>query len=98
MADWPTTLRFTKYGTCAFTSPPCRSWMTCQPPRPSGTRTVDFSVPSAAAVALASGTETKLQQVPVQLTRLPTTVDHTRLTGWFAARPLADTPTLDRIG
>ena len=39
--------------------------------------------------------ETKLQHVPVQLTRLPTTVDHSRSTGAFGVRPLAETVTFD---
>ncbi len=96
--EMPATLRLTKYGTCAFTSPPCRSWITCQPPRPSGICTLLVSVPSEAAVPVPSGTETKLQQVPVQLTRLPTTVDQTRVTGWLGASPFAETSTFDRIG
>src|SRR5262249_54521143 len=62
---------------------------TCQPPRPSGTCTVVFSVPSAPAVAVPSGTDTNVQHVPAQLTRLPTTVDHSRSTGWPAVRPVA---------
>src|SRR6266498_2789773 len=94
----PATLRLTKYGTCALTSLPWRSWITCQPPSPSGISTVLFSEPSAAAVPLASGTETKLQQVPLQLTRLPTTVDHTRLTGRLGVSPAAETSTFERTG
>src|SRR6266545_312442 len=53
------------------------------------------SVPSAPAVAVPSGTETKLQQVPVQLTRLPTTVDHWRSTDAPGVRPLALRSTFD---
>src|SRR6266568_6639623 len=94
----PATLRLTKYGTCAFTWPACMSWMTCQPPRPSGTETLLVNEPSAAAVPLPSGTETKLQHVPVQLTRLPTTVDQTRSTGAPGVRPAAETSTLERMG
>ena len=45
-----------------------------------------------------SGTETKLQHVPLQFTRLPTTVDHTRLTGALGARPFAETSTFDMTG
>src|SRR5579859_5141221 len=56
------------------------------------------SVPSAAAVAVPSGIETKLQHVPVQLTRLPTTVDHSRSTGTFGVNPVAAMPTLVLIG
>src|SRR6266498_6124684 len=94
----PATLRLTKYGTCALTSLPWRSWITCQPPSPSGISTVLFSEPSAAAVPLASGTETKLQQVPLQLTRLPTTVDHTTPTGAPAVSPVAETSTFESTG
>ena len=53
------------------------------------------SEPSAVAVALPSGTETNDQQVPVQLTRLPTTVDHSMSTGAFGVRPLAVTATFE---
>src|SRR5215208_6025639 len=94
----PTMLRLTKYGTCAFTAPPWRSWTTCHPPSPSGTCTLLFSVPSAPAVPAPRGTETKLQQVPLQLTRLPTTVDQTRLTGVLGVSPLAETSTFDITG
>ncbi len=52
-----------------------------------------WSDPSADAVALPSGTETKDQQVPEQLTRLPTTVDHSTSTGAPAVRPEAETST-----
>src|SRR5512132_1189966 len=74
------------------------SWMTCQPPRPSGTETLAVSVPSAAAVAFPSGIETKLQQVPLQFTRLPTTVDQTRSTAAPGFRPDAVTPTFESTG
>ena len=47
------------------------------------------SEPSAPEVVLPSGTDTNDQQVPVQLTRLPTTVDHSRSTGAFGVRPFA---------
>jgi len=47
------------------------------------------SEPSAFAVVLPSGTEMKLQHVPVQLTRLPTTVAHSRSTGAFGVSPPA---------
>src|SRR5690348_17050392 len=69
------------------------TWTTCQPPRPSGTLMLLDSVPVADAVDVPSGTETNDQHVPVQLTRLPTTVDHSRSTGAFARRPVAETPT-----
>src|SRR5581483_11380240 len=69
--------------------PFCRSWTTCQPPSPSGTVIGDAIEPSAFAVVLPSGTETKLQHVPVQLTRLPTTVAHSMSTGTFGVRPPA---------
>ena len=57
----------------------------------------DESVPSAAAVALPRGTGTKLQHVPVQLTRLPTTVDQMRSTGAFGVSPVAVTFVFARI-
>ncbi len=57
-----------------------------------------FRAPSAPAVPVPSGTETKLQQVPLQLTRLPTTVDHTRLTGRLGVSPAAETSTFERTG
>ena len=57
--------------------------------------TLFVSVPSGAAVAVPSGTETNVQQVPVQLTRLPTTVDQTRLTAALGVRPEAVTATFD---
>src|SRR3954454_12285323 len=65
------------------------TWTTCQPPRPSGTEIFDEMVPPGPAVGLPSGTDTNVQQVPVQLTRLPTTVDHSRSTGAFGVRPEA---------
>src|SRR3954470_6481624 len=83
----PATLRLTKYGTCAITLPFCMSWITCQPPSPSGTWICEFSDPSAAELGLPSGIETKLQHVPEQLTRLPTTVDHTRSTSALGFSP-----------
>src|SRR5262249_31144189 len=92
----PTTLRFTKYGTCALVSPFWSTCTTCQPPSPSGMVTSLDSVPSGAAVAWRSGTETNVQHVPVQLTRLPTTVDQTRLTGALGVSPEAVTSTFDR--
>src|SRR5512141_25865 len=39
----------------------------------------------------------KAQQVPVQLTRLPTTVAHCRATGAFGVSPAAETSTFVRI-
>src|SRR6516165_7993370 len=81
-----------------MTEPFCSSWITCQPPSPSGTCTVLVSAPSADAVPAPSGTETKLQHVPVQLTRLPTTVDHTRLTGALGVSPVAETSTFESTG
>ena len=53
--------------------------------------------PSAAAVPPPSGTSTKLQHVPVQLTRLPTTVDQDSVTGAFGIKPLAVSWTRERI-
>ena len=47
------------------------------------------SGPLDVVVDVPSGTETKAQHVPVQLTRLPTTVAHSRSTGVFGIRPLA---------
>src|SRR5262249_12133073 len=91
----PTTLRFTKYGTCALVSPFWSTCTTCQPPSPSGMVTSLDSVPSGAAVAVPSGTETNVQHVPVQLTRLPTTVDQTRLTGALGVSPEAVAPTCE---
>ena len=92
----PAMLRLTKYGTCAFTFPFCMSWTTCQPPSPSGTVIVASSASrSAVAVAVPSGTETKLQHVPVQLTRFPTTVDHSSSTGAFGTSPDAVRSTLE---
>ena len=49
--------------------------------------------PSAAAVAVPSGTETICQQVPVQFTRLPTTVAQSSETGLPGSSPVAVTPT-----
>src|SRR5262249_40564088 len=72
----------------------CLTWTTCQPPRPSGTVIFVESVPDAEAVAVPSGTETNDQHVPVQLTRLPTTVDHSSVTGAFGVSPPADRSTL----
>src|SRR3954452_1832435 len=63
------------------------TWTTCQPPSPSGTVIFVETLPAASAVGVPSGTDTNVQQVPVQLTRLPTTVDHSRSTGAFAVRP-----------
>src|SRR5262245_8410854 len=94
----PTMLRLTKYGTCALILSPSMTCTTCQPPRPSGTEMRLVSVPAALAVALPNGIETKLQHVPLQLTRLPTTVDHTSCTGAPGARPDAVTSTFDRTG
>src|SRR5512132_282592 len=94
----PTTLRFTKYGTCALTLSPSSTWTTCQPPRPSGTAMWLAIVPSARAVALPSGTDTKVQQVPLQFTRLPTTVDQTRATRALGVKPVAETSTFERTG
>src|SRR4051794_29797874 len=56
-----------------------------------------LSDPSAPAVAVPSGSETKFQHVPVQLTRLPTTVDHDRSTRSFGVNPAAVTSTFVRI-
>ena len=81
----PTMLRLTKYATCAFVWPFWMSWTTCQPPRPSGTLILLVREPSAAVVGVPSGTETNAQHVPVQLTRLPTTVAHSRSTGVFGS-------------
>ena len=50
-------------------------------------------MPLAEAVVLPSGIETKLQHVPVQLTRLPTTVAHWRSTARSASDRAAVTPT-----
>src|SRR6188508_3755037 len=82
-----------KYGTCAAILPACMTWTTCQPPSPSGTWICEATVPLADAVVFPSGMETKLQHVPVQLTRLPTTVDHWSSTGAFGVSPEAVTPT-----
>src|SRR6266536_3364460 len=71
------------------------SWITCQPPRPSGIWTDAVIEPSAAAVAFPRGIDWNVQHVPVQLTRLPTTVDHSRSTGAPGVRPEAVTPTFD---
>ena len=53
------------------------------------------SVPAPATVAFPSGTETKLQHVPLQLTRFPTTVDQTRSTLAPGVRPAAETLTFE---
>ena len=90
-------LRFTKNGTWAIVVPPWTSCRACQPPRPSGTVIFVFSVPSAAAVAVPSGMAENAQQVPLQLTRLPTTVAHCRVTGALGVSPLPETSTFVRI-
>src|SRR5579883_619725 len=71
------------------------TWTSCQPPRLSGIVIVAFSVPSAPALALPSGSVTNAQQVLVQFTRLPTTEAHSRSTGAFGVRPVADSPTFE---
>src|SRR6266496_1066086 len=76
-----------------MTLPFWSSWTTCQPPRPSGIVIELASPPPAVVVGVPSGTETNVQHVPVQLTRLPTTVDHSRSTGVFGTRPCAASAT-----
>ena len=80
-----------------LTLPACDTCTTCQPPRPSGTVICLCSEPSAPAVPPPSGTSTKLQHVPVQLTRLPTTVDQDSVTGAFGVSPVAVSWTRERI-
>ena len=80
-----------------LTFPACQTCTTCQPPRPSGTVIGLCSEPSAPAVPPPSGTSTKLQHVPVQLTRLPTTVDQDSVTGAFGVPPVAVSWTRERI-
>src|SRR5690349_10787925 len=58
---------------------------------------VVLSEPSAAAVAVPSGTFSVVQHVPVQLTRFPTTDAHWRSTGAFGVRPFAVRPTFVRM-
>src|SRR3954453_21178882 len=71
------------------------TWTTCQPPRPSGTEIVLDTEPPASAFGVPSGTETNVQHVPVQLTRLPTTVDHSRSTGALGVSPDAGSDTAE---
>src|ERR1017187_2274613 len=73
------------------------SWTTCQPPSPSGTVMVVFSDPPTGE-AVPSGVDAKAQQVLAQSTRLPTTVDQTRLTGEAVDRPDAVSVTLVSTG
>src|SRR4029453_2467683 len=64
------------------------------PPKPSGTSNDVCHEPSAAALPFPIGTEAIVQHVPVQLTRLPTTVPSASSTGWLGARPATETATL----
>src|SRR6185436_19429628 len=88
-----TRLRLTRYDVCAITLSPWSIRTTCQPPSPSGTSNDVLTEPSAAAVVVPSGTETVCQHVPVQFTRLPTTVAQSSDTGLPGWSPVAETPT-----
>src|SRR5579859_2715415 len=88
----PTMLSLTKKGTSAAVLPSWINCTTCQPPRPSGTVIFVLSAPPE-GVAWPSGIETMVQHVPLQFTRLPTTVDHTRFTGASDFNPEAVSPT-----